>query len=1748
MAVASQISVQAQNFTPIPLTANSFTYEIVVPSNCPAKPNAQMVTVTLDNGPTLTTNTQAGNASYVTLSGNTMFEVGLYRTSAATSNLLTGEGVPPGGTLLTNITKTDHIYRLPYWTNSASNCCFFGNYANPAAYTGGVNPFTGSNFYIGQNYTTANLAVNTGGTNYTALSLLDSSGNGAVGAVLIFSFADGSTQTNYNVAFPDWFNTFSTSGIHSAAYNPSARLSVAPGNGFGSTATTSGSRLYGTDIGLANTNSAVTNINFTWVSNGRTAIFAVSGTTNPASAGVSNTAPLTGPFVPIPVSGFNAGCVVPNIFTNGSHLPYNATMDNGTNYLAGGFGANTWGEVGWDSVSTNGFPIHGTSFTSFANPNRTYQMAPTYTVNMSTLIDINHKSNNITPITPLAFTAISFLTAGANNGTYPMSNYCILQHADGVNESNIFLGYDWFNNTVPYAWIANSRPDFNNGYEVDNNQTGDPRLFESTFQTTDGTPVTNIAVGFFMEQGTGSTTFILGISGTTNFVLPQIGTNTAAQNVYAGQTAVFSINLVVGTHPTPNYQWQLTDGATFTNNIGNGMTTGGSTISGATTPTLTIANVSSFDTGNNTYNYQCLVSNPAGSAASPAAPLTLRVSTATNVVQVGDPISDFYGGSFSGNLYAGGGTAGEAYPSPAGLTVNYVIDGTDEQYLNYGASGSDTVFTGPVGVILQPSAGSSIVTAARFIAPVNAPICDPADFELDGSPDGINWKPILPDTALAIPNARNILQTAPVNITNQVLQEIDFPNTTNYSYYRVVVQNVKNNLPGTTPNSMQIGELQLLGSLAPIPPGIFLQPSPPVQKLQVGGKVTWTVAANGPQPITYQWYQVTTNGVTNLLMGATAPSFTLASVTLGSSGSYYCSVSNMYGSTNSILVSISVLSPTSGYVTTIVDDGPIAFLRLDEGPDNEPNDGVIAYDTFGGHNGYYSNTVLQFSPGYSPNDPTELAAEFGQIGDPAVNYLLQDNLVAGINGINFYTPTNTDTSFSVEAWVYLNSAAQIGGAGIVSKGYGGGGEEFALDTGGTDNCFRFYYRNSGGLANGNVSPNAPLVAGVWYHVVGILSQSNNVTYEYIYTNGILGASSEVTYTAAPGVFSNDIAPVVIGSRSSAETTNYNDQLEGAVADVAIYPYALTSNQVLNHYLASGIGPIFSMVPTNLTVEDGQTAPGVFYSSAYGSPTVSYQWQLNGVNLANGPSPSGTGAVISGATSSNLSITGATPSDSGETFTVVASNAFGINTASATLTVAVGPPVVVLDVPPTSEVFAGSPFILTTAWNGTAPFTYQWTYNGSPLNNGPRISGATNSVLTINPTELSDAGTYQLVVINPSGFATSSEDVLTVLPILTFNGQGSDWSVNGSTGGGFISPGDLELTIDDGSEARSFFYESPLYVGAFEASYIYTDTNGGGADGVCFVLQDDPRGAAALGAGGGSLGYAGITPSVSLQFNIYSGNAFGGQGVAFGTDGLVADVYYYPDIASGDPLSVSINYNGYVANILIVDTLDTNEFLQLSTNINIPAILGSNLAYVGFTGADGGVASIQTITDFQYIPLPSLTASISGGDIVLSWPEGTGAYILQSNNRLTPCEDCWIDVTNSPMVLNNQNVVTLPLNHAAESTFFRLMLQPFAVPETLSSLTFTILFGDGPFAPNGSYLVTASGANGYTLTPISGPVAPSAGTYTYSVSGVTGTASLLDENYGPGTIVLTFTSPTTGTFETTFEAAPGAMETGTFVIP
>ncbi|MGZ4961893.1 MAG: hypothetical protein ACXWC8_04990, partial [Limisphaerales bacterium] len=267
---------------------------------------------------------------------------------------------------------------------------------------------------------------------------------------------------------------------------------------------------------------------------------------------------------------------------------------------------------------------------------------------------------------------------------------------------------------------------------------------------------------------------------------------------------------------------------------------------------------------------------------------------------------------------------------------------------------------------------------------------------------------------------------------------------------------------------------------------------------------------------------------------------------------------------------------------------------------------------------------------------------------------------------------------------------------------------------------------------------------------------------------------------------------------------------------------------------------------------------------------------------------------------------------------------------------------------------------------------------------------------------------------------------------TFNTDGTGWKLNGGSG---IAGNVLTLTDGAGSEGRSAYFTYPLYIRSFGAAFTYQDVNTAGADGATFVLQNAPSGLSALGSVGGGLGYGGITPSFAIEFNIYANNTVG---IALRTNGVTGKPYTQTtpvNIASGDPINVTVFYANGTLQLTLQDTITTGSF---STNltIDLPAALGAETAYVGFTGGDGSVTSTQQISNFAFLPYPTLSAQINGnGKIVLAWPASIGGYNLQTKSDLSA--GTWQNSGAPITTTNGQNQVQITPVGAAN--FYQLNL-------------------------------------------------------------------------------------------------------------
>jgi hypothetical protein len=97
--------------------------------------------------------------------------------------------------------------------------------------------------------------------------------------------------------------------------------------------------------------------------------------------------------------------------------------------------------------------------------------------------------------------------------------------------------------------------------------------------------------------------------------------------------------------------------------------------------------------------------------------------------------------------------------------------------------------------------------------------------------------------------------------------------------------------------------------------------------------------------------------------------------------------------------------------------------------------------------------------------------------------------------------------------------------------------------------------------------------------------------------------------------------------------------------------------------------------------------------------------------------------------------------------------------------------------PTNEtVTSGANVALSATASGQQPLTYQWLFNGTPLNASGNVSGTTSNVLSITSATTNNSGNYSLVAANSFGSATSSVAVLVVGLPPAFSAQPTNLTV------------------------------------------------------------------------------------------------------------------------------------------------------------------------------------------------------------------------------------------------------------------------------------------------------------------------------------------------------------------------------------
>jgi Abnormal spindle-like microcephaly-assoc'd, ASPM-SPD-2-Hydin/Immunoglobulin I-set domain/Immunoglobulin domain len=481
------------------------------------------------------------------------------------------------------------------------------------------------------------------------------------------------------------------------------------------------------------------------------------------------------------------------------------------------------------------------------------------------------------------------------------------------------------------------------------------------------------------------------------------------------------------------------------------------------------------------------------------------------------------------------------------------------------------------------------------------------------------------------------------------------PETTsdNGAQFNVIVSNSAGSVTSTA--------AMLSVTTSPVGPSITSQPAN--QTVFAGQTATFSVAASGTAPLSYQWRK---NGAS--IAGGTSASYTTPAETTSDNGALFSVlVSNSAGSVTSNNAAITVNpDPTAPSITsqpasqTITGGQTATFSVTASGTAPltyqwQKNGAAITGATSPGYttpaettsdNGAQFAVVVSNSAGTATSNSAILTVNPAPVA-PSISTQPSNQTIAAGQTATFSVTASGTVPLSYQ---WRKNGAAITGATLATYTTPA---ETTADNGAQ---FTVVVSNSVGNANSNAAtltvnstPAAPsittqpssqtITAGQTATFSVTASGTTPLSYQWQKNGAAISGATSATYT------------------TPAETTSDS----GAQFSVVVSNSAgsATSNSAILTVNPAPVAPSITTQPSSQTITAGQTA--TFSVTASGTAPLTYQWRKNGT-------------AISGATSASYTTPAETTSDNGAQFTVVVTNSAGNATSNAaTLTVNAVPP-------------------------------------------------------------------------------------------------------------------------------------------------------------------------------------------------------------------------------------------------------------------------------------------------------------------------------------------------------------------------------------------------------------------------------------------------------------------------------------------
>jgi acyl-CoA thioesterase-1 len=408
----------------------------------------------------------------------------------------------------------------------------------------------------------------------------------------------------------------------------------------------------------------------------------------------------------------------------------------------------------------------------------------------------------------------------------------------------------------------------------------------------------------------------------------------------------------------------------------------------------------------------------------------------------------------------------------------------------------------------------------------------------------------------------------------------------------------------------------------------YLVSQPASVTAYAGEQAAFTVMAWGDQNgLSYQWQK---NGLD--ISGATEATLIIDPVQNSDAGSYRVVVTNANGSRNSDVATLKVLAPLGSlpYSGLVFEDGAVGYWRLNETTGlvtkNNGTAGAIG-------NGYYPADAVKGAEGIAAN-----------VGTPDTAVTLVNNRIE----IPYSEDINPRGSFTVEFWAKPTGANGSYQTPLSTRAQSNGGWNFYRN----QNKWEFWLAN-GGYYNIISSSEGDFLLNEWSHLAAVFETDGTKSGEgysgtlSLYVNGLLIQTQNAV--SMPNV------DRILSIGQLTDNAGGGLQFKGGIDEVAIYPTALSSSRIADHYAVGaaeipyeGGAPFLNVHPASKEIFLGEKHT-LTIELAGNTDGITYAWRKDGL-------------AIPDATDASYTIEWATAEDAGS-YDVIVTNSEGSTTSA-----------------------------------------------------------------------------------------------------------------------------------------------------------------------------------------------------------------------------------------------------------------------------------------------------------------------------------------------------------------------------------------------------------------------------------------------------------------------------------------------------